>query len=422
MKTFRDAIRKASPPWLRRGNAEKVLYAVGVHLDGLIDAMVASIKMRFPGYYSDETLPFESRQRGIFRGREETSASFAARLIGWWDAHRRRGNPYELLRQLHAHFAPNNFPIELIYASGRRFTLAPDGTITWDDVAWTPPGDPAKHARWWLFYHNPAFAVAPGEWNDGVTTWNGGQVWGSGLSAADVFDLKLIPIAWGNAESIGHLVLLDEGEAWDTYEPGAWPRQIALEAMTDPLVPVDDFDIDTVIPPENGQPVLAEVVTSALQKAVNALLNLKNRADQAKTRAETSARYATAAVGSPAVWATEVLTSDGWSVEGDPATDIQVPAAGRYLVAWSGLAQSSDADNPIWLRVNLLVGGNIEAQALVWRYSAEVSELMYAAGTAVVEITDPATQRISVTATATDNNAPTSATLNNARISLARLS
>lgn len=418
MLTFRDLIRRRSPVWLRGGTAEKVLFAVGVHLDGLIDAMVASVKMRFPGYYSDESLPFESRQRGIYRGRHETAESFAGRLIGWWDAHRRRGNPYELLRQIHAHFAPNNFPIELVYASGRRFSMAPDGTITWDHVAWVPPGDPGQSARWWLFYHHPPFAVSPGSWNDGTTAWSAGQVWGSGLSPADVADLKLIPVSWGNAESIGHLVLLDDGESWDTYEPGEWPRQIALEAMTDPLIPVDSFDIDTIVPPVGGQFLLAEVVETALQKVVNALFHLKSK--------ESSARFTTAAPSvDEAEWSDSPpgsIPGDGWTLHGTPATRIQAPAPGRYWVSWSAVLQSSDDGASIRFNALLYVGSSAEGNAMAWRHSTNTADMVMPSGGVLVEITDPANQRIRLLGTAVKGGSPTTATINQATVSLMRVS
>lgn len=285
LRTFRDAIRMRSPRWLRTGLAEKVLYTVGLHLDGLTDALVAAVKMRFPGYYSVETLSYEGRQRRIPRGRHESDQTYAERLIGWLDAHRTRGGPYSLLRQLHEHFAPNNFAIELLYSNGRRYVLAPDGTITWDTVAWTPPGDPSRWARWWLFYHAPQFAEPVKKW--GGFAWGDGTVWSSGLSGQDVADLRLIPVAWGNAHSTGHLVILDEGETWETYEPGQWPRQIALKAMTDPLVPVDEFAIDNIIPPEDGQDALADVPKNAFQQILNALLHLKNRVDDLLTRGDT---------------------------------------------------------------------------------------------------------------------------------------
>src|SRR5690606_10321389 len=177
---------------LRKGRAEKILYTVGLHLDGLIDALVAGTKLRFPGYYSLQSLTRESRDARMYRGRYETGITFADRLTQWLDFHRKRGNPLTLLRMLHAHFAPNNFKIELIYVSGARFTINEAGVITADTITWTPPGDPDRWCRWWLFYHHPPFAVPPPNWDDDGFTWDNGQLWDSGLSAADVQDLKTI--------------------------------------------------------------------------------------------------------------------------------------------------------------------------------------------------------------------------------------
>jgi hypothetical protein len=252
LRTFRDGIREISPPWLRRGNAEKILYVVGYHLDAMIDQTIAGVKLRFPGLYSNQSLPFISRDRRMIRGLYEGDAGFSDRLLGWWDAHRRRGNPYTLLKQIHAYFAPNNFPVQLLYASGRRYSMDTSGNITWDDIEWTPPGDPERWARWWLFYQNPEF-IADVNWDDPDVKWDSGYVWDCGLPPAQVNSLRLIPDAWNAAHPFGKIVLLDEGEDWNTYTPGEWPRQIGLtSAMTDPIVPSPANDIATIVPPEAG--------------------------------------------------------------------------------------------------------------------------------------------------------------------------
>lgn len=417
--TFRDTIRRVSPPWLRSGNAEKVLYAVGLHLDFLIDAAVAAIHFRFPGYYSPESLPLEGRQRRIPRGRYESDATYANRLTMWLDLHRLRGNPYGLLMMLHAHFAPNNFPIELIYASGRRFMMAPDGTITWDDVAWTPPGDPAKWARWWLFYHHPPFAVPPANWDDPGETWDSGKVWGSGLSGADVADFKMIPIGWGNAHSIGHLVLLDEGENWDSYEPGAWPRQIALAHMPEPLTPVDDFDIDTVIPPETGEPQLAGVITAALQKLVNSALNLRNRLD-AEIPAEATARealearltehavYNITASGSGFTICTLALATDlsQSMLVGDidlTANELTLPI-GRWWIHIGGTLTSSYTASQTRSSFILRRNSSSQFNAAGRRFSTNAGDEIQVANGKIVNITSLTGQKIDVAATTVDSD------------------
>lgn len=218
--TFRDSIREKTPSWLRRGVAEKVLYAIGIQFDGLAEALVSSIKMRFPGLYSAESLPLHGRERRIRRGRTESNEVYATRLRRWLDDHRTRGGPYALLAQVHAHFAPGNFPVDLVYYSGRRFQLDVAGDVTYDDIDWTFDADSARWPRWWLFYHWPTLIPDDGVWGD-PGTWGDGGMWGSSLTGQEVTDLRLVPREWNAAHARGWIVLLTEGELWG-YPEGTW--------------------------------------------------------------------------------------------------------------------------------------------------------------------------------------------------------
>jgi hypothetical protein len=207
LTTFRDTIKKVSPTWLKTGVAETLLYAIAVTLDALGDGVAAGVKLRFPGMYSAESLPVIGRERRIRRGRFEPDSTYANRLIRWLDDHRRRGGPYALLAQLHAQYAPANFSIELRYASGRSFVMNLDGSVMRGDVVWTPPGDPARWARWWLFYQWPTAIDGDGVWGD-PGTWGDGGVWGSNLTPVEIRDLRLVPREWNAAHAIGRLVLI----------------------------------------------------------------------------------------------------------------------------------------------------------------------------------------------------------------------
>jgi len=185
-----------SPPWLQHGWAEKLLYAYGAQIDAFADALVAGVKMRFPNLYSAESLPLIGRERRISRGLLEDDATYAARLTRWLDDHRRRGGPYAMLAQLHAYYSPNTFPIQLIYRSGRRYSMDAAGVVVRDDIPWHPDGLPAKWARWWLIFNSDTY-VPP-------------------LSAQDAADLALIPTEWNAAHCTGIVIVLpSNGELWD---------------------------------------------------------------------------------------------------------------------------------------------------------------------------------------------------------------
>jgi len=209
LQTFRDTLRLISPPWLRKGNNEKFGYALGVVCDDLTDAAVAGVKIRFPGLYSDESLPQIGRERRIRRGRTETTATYAIRLRRWLTDHRRRGGPYAMLAQLYAHYAPNTFPIELIYVSGRRYSVDTSGNVVRDTTTWTFDTNTALWCRWLLVFHWPVSIDDTGTW-DTDTIWDDtATVWDANLTPQDVEDIRLIPKEWNAAHAIGIVQLID---------------------------------------------------------------------------------------------------------------------------------------------------------------------------------------------------------------------
>lgn len=201
IRTFRDTIRRLSPPWLQNGLAEKILYSFGIQADGFGDALRAGIQQRFPGYYSYDSLPYLGRERRIFRGRSESDASYAARLTGFLASHQLRGGPYALLSQLFHYWSPDTFPIDLVYYSGRRFHMDTSGNVTRSLSPWVPDTIAAKWARWWLFYYTEQWAVTP-------------------PTDAEVAELRLVPRQWNAAHPNGTIVLMPaDAELWN-WPPG----------------------------------------------------------------------------------------------------------------------------------------------------------------------------------------------------------
>jgi hypothetical protein len=210
-RTFRDRLRRACPPWLQHGWAEKLLYAFGAQIDAFADALVAGVKMRFPNVYSPESLPLIGRERRIARGLLENDATYATRLTRWLDDHKRRGSPYAMLAQLHAYYAPNNFTTQLVYRSGRRFSMDTDGNVVRDDLPdWSPDALSEMWARWWLYLFTDAYTLP--------------------LSDQDRADIALIPTEWNAAHCFGTIVLLPTGaELIDT--PGLIDQPGTIDTM-----------------------------------------------------------------------------------------------------------------------------------------------------------------------------------------------
>ena len=192
--THRDTIRKSAPPWLQHGIAEKLLYAIAVQLDALGDGIVAGVKLRFPGVYSMESLGLIGAERRIRRGLYEADENYAQRLTRWWTDHATRGGPYALLNQLWYHYAPNSFPIHLVYRSGMRFLITPDNTIT-RAVAEFP--STAQWAAWELLYYTD--------------------------DVIDPVDVVIIPRDWIATHILGSVKVIPSGaELWDYPPENTW--------------------------------------------------------------------------------------------------------------------------------------------------------------------------------------------------------
>jgi hypothetical protein len=236
-KNFRDAIREVSPPWLQYGTAWKLLYVFGLHLDALVEMATAGVQSKFPGLYSNESLELVGRDRRITRGRLESDKNYAERMIPWLDDHRARGNPYPLLRQLRGHFAPLQFQMDVVYQSGTRRSMAPNGEITRDTIAWSPDTRTDLWSRFWLVLFWPTPIADDGIWAD-PAVWNDGGTWDSELSVEEVDDFRGVPRDW-SAEHIPYvtIVLLTGGaDLWDypggTWDdPGTWTEQRPIQLI-----------------------------------------------------------------------------------------------------------------------------------------------------------------------------------------------
>lgn len=220
---FRSRIERL-PRWLKASISGRILYAIFLHLDVLIDLCRDALRKRFPLIENYDVLPLIGADRKIIRGPFETDETYVSRLPTWLDVHKTRGGPYALLEELYKYYAPNNFKIELVYAStGLRFTLGVDGSITVDTTTWRESdGNLARWARWRLFYYWPTAVNDDGTWAD-VGTWSDGGVWDSGLTADEVASLRAVPQAFNAAHCFGVITLLGEGLGvlWD-YPIGIW--------------------------------------------------------------------------------------------------------------------------------------------------------------------------------------------------------
>lgn len=215
LRTFRDTLEASVPAWLKGPIGLRYLYGHSVQLDAFGDALLSAVQTRFPGYYSNESLPLIGKERRILRGLFESDANYAARLTTWLTEHAHRGSARAMLNQLYLHYFPNNFPMQLIAANGLMYAMDTAGNITRSNVP-PPAGNPAQWARWWLIFYT--------------------DNWEPPLSAEDVADITAIPNAWNAAHAQGNLILMRTGaEFWNSPAPITWSSAGTWSATVAPI-------------------------------------------------------------------------------------------------------------------------------------------------------------------------------------------
>lgn len=160
---FADVLPRIAPPWLQRSIGGRFLGSIGVVMDAMVDRGRDGVALRFPLDTTDpDALALVGRERRIRRGPDEDATSYARRLRPWWDAHRARGGPYELLRQLRAYLlAVASIQCDVVAHSGTRHSISTTGVITRDSIVWGADGT-ALWAQVWVFLHLGAISP-PGD-------------------------------------------------------------------------------------------------------------------------------------------------------------------------------------------------------------------------------------------------------------------
>lgn len=151
MISIAEALSRIVPPWLQRLRGKAFMRGLGDTLDVVQNRTAESIDARFPRATRPDALASIGRDRKILRGPNEPAETYAKRLVRWWQDHRTRGGPYALLRQSEAFWSSAPRRVDLVYASGTRFVLETDGTITRDSVP--SNADPLRWSRASVFYY-----------------------------------------------------------------------------------------------------------------------------------------------------------------------------------------------------------------------------------------------------------------------------
>lgn len=178
---FQRLMVRVLPPWLTRARGRRLVTSMAKLLDDIADRGYRAVALRFPSTENESALSYLGSDRRIPRGPGESAGSYASRLVPWLDAHRLRGGPYALLKQLHAYHSESPRRIDLVYASGTRFVMEPDGTITRDSITWREDSDPARWAQVWVIHHleedpGPLSAMEEAQYLQVVRDWDSGHI------------------------------------------------------------------------------------------------------------------------------------------------------------------------------------------------------------------------------------------------------
>lgn len=202
-KKLRGILLKLIPWWMspREGKDQmfRRLYVWALMFDATIQVALEAMIARFPGEGTVTALPLHAKNRQLLRGRQETADAFIQRLISWRTAHKRKGNPYEIARQVRHYCYPHKPRIRVVNSNGTWYTLNPDDTVervkTLPSKNWDWDGNDALVGRIWvIIYPTPemGWENTP-DWGTGVAGWGEGDAgWGANIHSEIVDDIRQI--------------------------------------------------------------------------------------------------------------------------------------------------------------------------------------------------------------------------------------
>ncbi len=185
--------KHAGPRWLTDGEGGLVGKALSRMRDALLQRVFLGLLARLPqNGPNGETAPPDAlvrqgRDRLIYRGIFETDAEYAVRLKAFRDEHATRGNPFTLMRQLHAYVGTTHgVSFRTVDVRGNFYSRSAAGVETssldtqlWDwDGDTSTTGDTTRWSRFWvIIYPGTLWTIATATWGTG--TWGDpDHVWG----------------------------------------------------------------------------------------------------------------------------------------------------------------------------------------------------------------------------------------------------
>jgi hypothetical protein len=193
LNTLRNALASLVPAWLYADDGGKVLHAIATLIDASVQLDRDRTEVRFPRRASPSANKLTGQDRGIQRGRTESAAHYAERLIGWRypRGHRVRGSAWALLEQVSEYFG--GLKCSTIDVSGNRYTWTADGTESqttgtawvWDTIPTT------SWARFWItLYSLPTGPLTAQRALTDPLVWSDGTIGVRGMTAQDASAIR----------------------------------------------------------------------------------------------------------------------------------------------------------------------------------------------------------------------------------------
>lgn len=251
---LRDTIESVTVAFLRRMWGSRLMYAITVPFDALIEWFASGIKSRFPSFASQDGLAVIGSDRKVVRGIEENSHRYIARLLQWLDDRRIKGTALALMRQLRG-YCGDQVAIRIVNNVGAWHSLSATGEYSYTAPVypknWDWDGDTRKWWRFWvIIYPNGLWTTSPlfGE----ILEFGGGHAFGLTMTPGQANDIISIIREWSpaHAECSHVIVALDPG----SFDPsdksvtdGTWGKWYRYEngvAIPSRLESARYFEVD----------------------------------------------------------------------------------------------------------------------------------------------------------------------------------
>lgn len=232
--TLRDYIYEASPTWLKNYYGERLMYSAGIQIDAMQESLRQGVLARFPGYGSNEALPYIGRDRGIQRGPNEPLSRYVIRLQAAFDTWKVAGNAATLLRMLSVVASPTNQPTTIRTVSQEKNTGQSVWHKTTDGVnvtkyvttpGWDWDGDTDRWARLWVIIDAASAGITQWHWGDPGVAWGDGHTWGSSLTVSEAQTIRTV--ANTSPARAAHTlipnIIIDFSAGFSESNPGANP-------------------------------------------------------------------------------------------------------------------------------------------------------------------------------------------------------